>query len=59
MKKRENSIKIISTINENSLNFELAKIKHKIRANYSLVSQTNLYIFTKECAVSAYLNKTT
>ena len=38
----------IPAINENSLNFELAKLKHRIQANCSLVSQNNLFIFTKE-----------
>ena len=53
MKKRERNCLNVGNVVENSLNFELAKIKHKIKANYSLVSQNNLYIFTKECTVSA------
>ena len=45
-KERKNVI-VVCTV-ENSLNFELAKLKHKIQANCSNTSKTNLYIFTKE-----------
>ena len=38
---------------ENTLNIELAKLKHKIQANCSTLSKTNLYIFTKEKFASA------
>lgn len=53
MIKQERKKLKITNVAENSLNFELAKVKNKIKANYSLVSQNNLFIFTKECAVCA------
>ena len=51
--KKEREILKTSTVNENSLNFELAKMKHKIKANYLNTTKTNLYIFTKECCATA------
>jgi hypothetical protein len=48
MKTEEKRKKTVTMINENSLNFELAKLKQRIQANYSSISKTNLYIFTKE-----------
>ena len=45
--KERKSVNITCSV-EKSLNFELAKLKHRIQANCSTLSKTNLYIFTKE-----------
>ena len=51
MKTREKNV-TVTAVKGNSLNFELAKLKHRIQANCSLISQNRLYIFTRECATS-------
>lgn len=53
MTNRESVKKYVTNVTNNSLNFELAKLKHRIQANSSLVSKTNLFIFTRESLMTA------
>ena len=49
MQKNESKKYSTIVVAENSLNFELAKMKQKIQANSFLLSKKNLFIFTREC----------
>ena len=53
MPTREKKFVTVTCAKKESLTFELAKLKHRIQANSSLISQNNLFIFTKECNLSA------